>query len=105
MATVKQVCHHVRSKNAGPFWVTIDLFFDGEENFKRYSESPALGPELFHQLYGADPRQVKRYPVPKLHMVKVSYARTNVQGGEVERDMHCGQQFVRLLDVELDGKA
>lgn len=102
MATIKQVCRHVRSKNAGPFWVTFDLFFDGAENYRRYSDSPVLGPQLIQRLYGADPRMVRKYPVPKLHMVKISYARTSVQGGEVERDMHCGQQYVRLLDVELD---
>lgn len=103
MATVKQVCRHVRSKNAGPYWVTFDLFFDGPENFRKYSESPVLGPALLQRLFGADPRLVKRFPVPKLDMVKISYARTSAQGGVVERDMHCGQQFVRLLDVELDG--
>lgn len=102
MATIRQVCHHVRSKNAGPYWVTIDLFFDGPENFRKYSESPALGPQLLQRLFGADPALVKRFPVPKLSMVKISYARTSAQGGEVERDMHCGQQYVRLLDVELD---
>ncbi|MGH1560846.1 DUF4387 family protein [Caulobacter segnis] len=36
MTTVKDVCRHVRSKNAGPFWVTVDLFFDGEVNYARY---------------------------------------------------------------------
>ncbi|PZO56182.1 MAG: DUF4387 domain-containing protein [Alphaproteobacteria bacterium] len=102
MTTVRQACRHIRSKNAGPFWVTIDLFFDGERNFKKYAESPALGPEALARLYGADASLVKRYAVPSLHMVKVSYPRANAQGGEVERDMHCGQQFVRLLDVELD---
>lgn len=102
MATIKQVCRHVRSKNAGPFWVTIDLFFDGADNYRRYADSPVLAPALIQRLYGADPRLVRKYPVPKLHMVKISYARTNVQGGEVERDMHCGQQYVRLLNIELD---
>jgi hypothetical protein len=102
MATLKQVCHHIRSKNAGPYWVTIDLFFDGAENFRKYSESPVLGPALLQRLFGADPKLVKRFPVPTLSMVKISYARTSAQGGEVERDMHCGQQYVRLLDVELD---
>jgi hypothetical protein len=102
MATVKEVCHHVRSKNAGPYWVTFDLFFDGPENFTKYSQSPVLGPDLLHRLFGADPAHVKRFPVPNLNMVKISYARATPQGGEVERDMHCGQQFVRLLDVQLD---
>jgi hypothetical protein len=101
MPTVKDVCHHVRSKNAGPYWVTIDLFFAGEENFRQYAESPALGGALFERLFGADPKLVKRFAIPSLHTVKLSYARTSPQGGMVERDMHCGQQYVRLLDVEL----
>lgn len=102
MVKLKDVCRHVRSKNAGPYWVTFDLFFDGPEKFRDYHAHPALGPDLFHRLYGADPALVRHYPVPSLNMVKISHARTSPQGGIVERDMHCGQQFVRLLDVELN---
>jgi hypothetical protein len=101
MPTVNDVCRAVRSKNAGPFWVTIDLFFDSPENFRRYAESPALSAETFARLYGADPKLVKRFPVEALSMVKISYPRATPQGGMVERDLHCGQQYVRLLDVEL----
>lgn len=101
MPTVKDVCRHVRSKNAGPFWVTIDLFFDGADNFAQYADSPKLDAALFARLYGADPKLVKRFPLPSLNMVKISYPRASAQGGEVERDMHSGQQFVRLLSVEL----
>jgi hypothetical protein len=46
MVKVSDVCRHVRSKNAGPFWVTIDLFFDGPENFARYGTSESLGPPV-----------------------------------------------------------
>jgi len=101
MATVREVCHHVRSKNAGPFWVTFDLFFYGPEAFARYADSPALSGELFAGLYGTNADGVRRYPVPGLNMVKISYPRPAAQGGEVERDMHCGQQYVQLLDVDL----
>ena len=104
MPTVRQVCRHVRSKNAGPYWVTFDLFFDGATNFERFCDSAALGPALFQRLFGADPRLVKRFPVPNLNMLKISYARSTPQGGVVERDMHCGQQFVRLLEIELDNQ-
>lgn len=105
MTTVKDVCRHVRSKNAGPFWVTVDLFFDGEANYARYHDSAALGPDLFARLYGADPALVKHFAVPSLHVVKISYPRVTAQGGMVERDMHAGQQYVRLLDIELDAEA
>jgi hypothetical protein len=99
--TVKDVCHLVRSKNAGPYWVTFDLFFNSAADFDRYVSDPALGPQTFERLFGADPALVKAYPVASLDMVKISYARSTPQGGMVERDMHCGQQFVRLLDIEL----
>ena len=82
--------------------MTIDLFFDGHDNYLRYSQSEALGPAAIASLYGTDPVRVKRVPVESLAMVKISYPRTSPQGGIVERDMHSGQQFVRLLDVELD---
>ncbi|HXA40558.1 MAG TPA: DUF4387 domain-containing protein [Phenylobacterium sp.] len=101
MAKVRDVCRHVRSKNAGPFWVTIDLFFDGPGNFEAYAMGEALGPKLFQALYGADPDLVKRVPVKSLNMVKVSYPRAAPQGWMGERDMHQGQSFARLLDVDL----
>lgn len=101
MTMLSEVCA-VRSKNAGPFWVTIDLFFDSAEHFDRYARSAAIGPGTFARLFDADPVLVKYFPVPNLSMVKVSYPRSTPQGGMVERDLHCGQQFVRLLDIELD---
>lgn len=102
MPKVRDVCRHVRSKNAGPFWVTFDFFFDGPESYRRYHDSAALSPALFARLFGTDPSQVKRIPVEDLAIVKISYPRATPQGGIEERDMHSGQQYVRILDVELD---
>ena len=48
-----------------------------------------------------DPSSVKRFAVDGLNVVKLSYPRREPQGGVVERDMHGGQQYVPLLDVEL----
>lgn len=101
MPTVAQVCRQVRSKNAGPFWITVDLFFDGPDSFARYAQSEALGGDTFHRLFGVDPALVKRISVESLSMIKLSYPRSTPQGGVEERDLHGGQQFVRLLDVEL----
>jgi len=101
MPKLSEVCRHIRSKNAGPFWVTVDLFFDGEEKYMQYRDTPALGPVLFERLFGTNPDLVKRIPVDSLHMVKISYPRPHPQGWMRERDMHAGQQFARLLDVEI----
>jgi hypothetical protein len=101
MPKIGGVCRHVRSKNAGPFWVTVDFFFGSEETFKRYRDSSALGGDLFARLFGTDARLVKRVPVDRLHMIKISYPRPHPQGWIGERDMHSGQQFVRLLEVDI----
>lgn len=101
MAKVRDVCRHVRSKNAGPFWVTIDLFFDGPANFDKYAMSPALGPQLFKSLYGTNSDLVKRIPLRSLNVVKISYPRPEAQGWRGERDMHQGQAFARLLNIDI----
>jgi hypothetical protein len=101
MARLKDVCRYVRSKNAGPFWITLDLFFDGEAQYARFRDAPALSSEAVAQVYGVDPAHVRRYPVDSLQVLKISFPRRTPQGGAHERDMHGGQQYVRLLDIEL----
>ena len=101
MPTVSEVCRHVRSKNAGPFWITIDVFFPDRERFDAHSESAALQAPALARLFGVEERHIKRHPVPRLMVLKISYPRRVPQGGAFERDMHGGQQFVPLLKVAL----
>ena len=102
MAKLRDVCRHVRSKNAGPFWITIDIFFPDRETYLRYRDSATLGPAVFASLYGANPSLVRNSPVDPLNVIKISFPRTSPQGGIVERDMHSGQQFARLLGIDID---
>lgn len=101
MTTLRDIAREVRSKNAGPFWVTVDIFFDGPENYARFKDAPALSAESVGALYGVDPAAVKRFAVDDLIVVKLSYPRAAPQGGVIERDLHAGQQYARLLDLEL----
>ena len=103
MPKLDEVCRYVRSKNAGPFWVTIDLFFDGPESYARYADDPALSAEAVARLYGVEPESVRRFKVDDLDVVKISIPRSQPQGGVLERDMHSGQQFVPMLSLELGG--
>jgi|SRR5882757_3693122 len=102
MTKLREVCRNVRSKCAGPFWVTVDICFDGRKNYESYHQSEALGPAAFASAFGIDAALVKRFSIAELNVLKVSYPRETPQGGIVERDMHCGQQYVSLLDIELD---
>lgn len=101
MPKLSDVCSYVRSKNAGPFWITLDLTFLDRESYDRYSTSSALQPAAIGARFDVDPEQIKCFFIPTLNVVKVSYPRRKPQGGILERDMHGGQQYLRILDVEL----
>lgn len=102
MIRVADACDLVRSKNAGPFWITIDLFFDGPELFSRHARSPGLDAGSIARLYDVDAGQVRHFFVERLALLKISFPRPTPQGGVDERDLHGGQQFARLLGVTLD---
>lgn len=99
MPRLRDVCDHIRSKNAGPFWITVDLFFPDQDALLLYRDADALQVAAIAALFGSDPARVKRFVVPDLAVMKFSYPRRTPQGGVEERDMHGGQQYVRLLDV------
>src|SRR5271154_208544 len=98
---LRDVCRYVRSKNAGPFWVTVDLFFDSAKSYAEYHDDPAISAAAIAAVYGVDVAHVKRFEVKSLNMVKISYPRPTPQGGVHERDIHSGQQFVPLLELQL----
>lgn len=100
MPKLKDVCRFIRSKNAGPYWITVDLFFDAE-GYARHAEAPGLSEARLAQAAGVTPEDVRKYLVPALYVVKVSYPRTAPQGGVLERDLHGGQQFVRFQALEV----
>ena len=68
-------------------------------------EDPALAVENVAAILGGDPSCVKRLDVETLNALKFSYARSEPQGGVVERDMHSGQQSVPLLSLSARGSS
>jgi len=102
MPKVSELCRHVRSKNAGPFWVTVDFFFRETTDFQRYKRSKAFSPDLVKEIFGAEPETAKVFAVDRLAVIKLSFVRPNPQAWLGERDMHSGQLFARLLDLDVD---
>lgn len=101
MPKLRDICSHVRSKNAGPYWITIDLFFPDRAALEAHADNTAIDNTAIGLLFDVDAARVKRFVVPDLAVLKISYPRRDPQGGVMERDMHGGQQYVRLLDLEL----
>lgn len=99
--SLRDVAKYVRSKNAGPFWVTIDIFCDSDEAYDRVTAAPTLSGQAVADLYGVAAPLVKIFRVNPLRVVKISFPRPVAQGSARDADSHAGQMFVPLLAVEV----
>lgn len=101
MATVKEVARYVRSKNAGPFWVTIEIFCETREAYEKIRLSKNITAQKVADLYNVDLNKVKVFYIDNINVIKFSYPRPIPQGHKYENDMHAGQQYIRLADAEV----
>ena len=98
MATLSTTAKALRSKNAGPFWVTIDIFLPDDTVFEQVSAS--LTTDSVADALQLDPRQLKRYDLGEIAVIKFSFPRHVVQGHRFDRDMHGAQYALLLSDIE-----
>lgn len=96
-ARLGDIVKQVRSKNAGPFWVTIDIFCGDADGFARIS-SQLLTQQVADALH-QPANTVKRFDIESLHVVKFSVHRPVVQGHHSDRDMHGAQWAVLIEDL------
>jgi hypothetical protein len=97
--TLRDKVVSVRSKNAGPFSQTFDLFFDDVATFKDIAERDVITKERVAELYGLDAKDVKIFPFEPALAIKISIPRVLSGGDPGDRDVAGGQQFVPLLSL------
>ena len=98
MTKLADITHKIRSKNSGPFWITIDIFCTDAAEFERALIAADSG-RVAHAL-GISVSALKRYDLPDVRVVQFSFPRPIVQGTRFDRDMH-GASFANLI-AELD---
>jgi hypothetical protein len=99
--TVGSLAELVRSKNAGPFWQTIDIFFSSDENYRAVAENASLNTSAIARLYQVESDNIHIWHLPDIRVVKISFPRPTVQGSRNDRDMHAGQQHIPLTQLAL----
>ncbi len=99
MSTLTEQVASIRSKNAGPFWATIDLFFKDDVAFE-YTASRLTTRAIAERLDLAED-QLKRFDLPDIRVIKISFPRPVVQGHIQDRDMHGAQYAWLLADIQL----
>ncbi len=98
---IRQAARVIRSKNAGPLSVTIDIMFDDRPRFDRAVQSPALAPAAIAALYGIPAGDVVVMPVANALAIKISLPRAVPAGSPGDRDIYGAQQHAPLLEIEL----
>ena len=99
--TLDGIADLVRAKNAGPFWLTLDVLLPTDEAYERVCASDVVDPEVVAALYRTSAEQVRVFPMPALRAIKISFPRPVTQGSFADRDMHSGQQHVLLAAIEV----
>ncbi|MBP6851888.1 MAG: DUF4387 family protein [Rhodoferax sp.] len=89
----------VRSKNAGPTQLTIDVFFNDAQAFAQAACSENLSQAAVAALYEHPPGDVQRYLLPSIHAIKYAMPRRIVAGNPGDGDVYGAQQHAALLGV------
>ncbi|HEY4023692.1 MAG TPA: DUF4387 domain-containing protein [Pseudonocardiaceae bacterium] len=86
----------VRSKNAGPFWVTVEAFMADEHGYAIAADPDLINEASIAELYGVSADSVLIFRIPALNVVKISFPRAISQASLRDRDVHAGQHHVPL---------
>lgn len=101
-ATLSSLAALVRSKNAGPFWLTVDLMFRDDQGFQRACACPGLTPPAVAALLGIEESQVLVSRLDSVRAMKISFPRRHSAGSPGDSDTLGGQQYAALLNVMID---
>lgn len=101
--TLYELARVLRSKNSGPFSVTLDVLFDDPAIYEAVKRSGALTPETVARLYGLPPSKIQEfvYYDPALG-VKITFARPISSGSALDTDVYGAQQHAPLMGIEVE---
>jgi len=95
--TLDDLALEVRCKNAGPFWMTLDVFLPDATAYRIADRM--ITADVIADLYHVAPEALQIFRIPQLNAIKVSFPRPLIQGSLHDRDMHAGQHHVPLASL------
>ena len=90
-----------RSKNAGPFQVTIDLMFNNEQAYYKVLNSPAFSPESVGLLYNLPGKAIAIKRFDRILTIKVVLPRKVASGSPGDYDVYGSQQHFPLGNINV----
>ncbi len=93
----------IRSKNSGPYELTLDIIFKDYENFNKVCAAQVINADLIARLYRipkSDIINIVEFVPAKA--IKATIRRPLCSGDIGETDVYGAQQHAPLLDVEFE---
>jgi hypothetical protein len=93
----------IRSKNAGPYELTLDIVFKNHEWYSKMKTAGFIEPSLISRLYGIKEKDVLDIIwFDPAAAVKITIKRPLVSGDIGETDVYGAQQHAPLLGLEFE---
>ena len=103
MKTLMDIAKVVRSKNAGPFSITLDVLFDSEEMYRLVKEKNFLSRERIAGLYHLTAEDITEVVYfDQAWGIKVTYNRKISSGTIGDRDVYGAQQHAPLITLPVE---
>ena len=101
MTRLKDIAKACKSKNAGPFHITLDIMFDDPKLFDRVRATGVITPALIASLYRVPVESVLFTEYAPALAWKATLARRIASGAVGDTDVYGAQQHAPLLDIEV----
>ena len=93
----------IRSKNSGPYELTLDIIFNDIEDFEQIDKAGLINEALICSLYNVTPDKIIGIiAFPPAKAIKATIKRPLCSGGLGETDVYGAQQHAPLLGLEFD---
>ena len=89
----------LRSKNAGPLFITFDLIFNDSESMKYVLNT--LTKEQIAAAYEVDVAKIDIIAFDVVNSIKITFPRKNISGSLADNDIYGCQQHMPLAMIEL----
>ena len=100
--TLGQLAKFLRSKNAGPFKLTLDIFFNNSQDYKKVKESGAINKELISKLYLLENQEdISIFEFDQAAAIKITFPRRIASGNIGDSDIYGAQQHAPLYETEI----
>jgi len=98
---LSQLAKVIRSKNAGPLTLSIDVLFDTESDFEAAGAAEELQAPALAVRLRRPQEDIRVITDSRARAIKVVMPRAVVAGGRGDFDVYGSQQHAAFLDIEL----